>query len=153
MSKAKWIDAPNMPHLREPGEESIDLYPGLVVYERRKTGSITAGQSSLPLWAFIVDVVHAGFPKAAEEYSIENAEMTGGTLAGFLYWLLEQRGDFARLLLVLADVERQAHNMEQDVIPHDVAWWYHPEMKERVRDALQRCLDALEREANDEQSI
>ena len=38
---------------RNPAEESLGLYPGLVVDDGRQSGSITVGQSRLPLWSFI----------------------------------------------------------------------------------------------------
>lgn len=149
---------------REPAEESTDLYPGLVVCDNRHSGSITVGRSRLPVSAFV------GYESWAEVVAgwdyIEGPgyEWTHERHANFLYHLLEMRGEFARLLLVLADVERdegeRGENIEgcicprdADVIytdpacePHrlaDTPWWRYPPSIERVRVALENCLSTL----------
>jgi hypothetical protein len=144
--RPKWaMPFQGMPQLREPAEESTDIYSGLVVHDGRVCGSITAGQSRLPLWCLIPDVVDGGFKQVAKQWEDLHG-LTQEGFSDFLYNLLEQRGDFARLLLVLADVERQETEMEKKDKLITVSWWYHPEMKERVREALQRCLDVLNQE-------
>lgn len=138
----KWAMLSTMPQLREPAEESTDIYPGLVVHDGRVNGSITAGQSRLPLWALISSLTEGGFKQVAKDW--ENLHgLTEDNLGDFLYHLLEQRGDFARLILVLADVERRSLEIEETTEYLSVAWWLHPEMAGRVREALQRCLDVL----------
>lgn len=150
---------------REPREESVDLYPNLVVCDGRVSGSITVGRSRLPLWAFVPtaimdgwDTVEAGW-SPAERYGFKE-----GDLAAFLTNLLEMRGEFGRLLLVLADVERledereddfyQEHAPGETVIditdgtvhgaPIPGAWWDQADLRQRVVDQLRRCLDALD---------
>lgn len=134
-----------MPHLREPSEETTD-FPGLVIHDGRVTGSITAGHSRLPLWAFVHDLALTGWDSAVAS-QWEETYITKEQMADFLYFLLEQRGDFGRLLCVLADVEfvqSQAEEKSQD--PLTPAWWQVPEARQRVREALRRCLDALSEE-------
>lgn len=133
-----------IPYLREPGEESADLYPGLVVCDDRVTGSITAGRTRLPLWCLINELVGGGFPAIEVSRNLGGTGLTADVLGDFLYYLLEQRGDFGRLLLVLADVERQAMEREkasQD--PDSLTWWQDKGMRQRVIDALERCLNDL----------
>lgn len=144
---------------REPAEESVDLYPGLVVHDGRVSGSITAGPTRLPLWAFAgwdwSDVL-AGWDYIETEYG-----WTKQRHAGFLYDLLNVRGEFARLLLVLADAERRQMDREDDTTaPHGPVvqisiregdggvvlprpWYEDPEWSAPVREQLQRCLDLL----------
>jgi hypothetical protein len=131
-----------MPHLREPRVETED-YPNMVVHDGRVTGSITAGYSRLPLWCLIPDLVYAGFPYLQEQREDLHG-LTAESFSNFLYYLLEHRGDFGRLLCVLADVERQTAEMEKRGELDSVAWWYHPKMSQRVRDALKRCIESLE---------
>lgn len=128
-----------IPHLREPDEETED-YPGLVVHDGRVTGSITAGRSRLPLWCFVGEMIRRGWARVKRDRDI--TEIDKESLASFIYFLLEHRGDFGRLLCVLADVERQSS--EAETKSETFSWWYHPEMKARVRAALQRCIDSLD---------
>jgi hypothetical protein len=51
---------------REPSEESVDLYPGLVVHDGRVSGSITTGRSRLPLWAFMFVAIRDGWGGTSE---------------------------------------------------------------------------------------
>ena len=120
---------------RNPDEESVGLYPGLVVDDGRATGSITAGRTRLPLWAFITDVILEGKDAAWHGYDVGEHGLTPKDLAHFLYCLLELRGEFGRLLLVLANEER----MERALNP----WWERKTGRRRVRKQLQRCLDAI----------
>ena len=128
-----------IPHLREPDEETED-FPGVIVHDGRMTGSITAGRTRLPLWCFIADLVEHGWKHTEENRDI--TEITQEQLSSFLYYLLEHRGDFGRLLCVLADIERQSSEIQTR--GETFSWWYHPEMKARVRAALQRCIDSLD---------
>jgi hypothetical protein len=145
---------------RRPAEESVDLYPGLVVHDGRVTGSITASASRLPLWAFAgwdwSDVL-AGWDYIETEYG-----WTRERHAGFLRDLLNVRGEFARLLLVLADAERREQEREDEVTePHGPIvrislqdgdggvklpppWYEDDNLKQPVIDQLKRCLALLE---------
>jgi hypothetical protein len=124
-----------------PDVESIDLYPGLVVHDGRVTGSITVGESRLPLWAFAGwdwdEVVHGW------DYIETDYEWTREKQCEFLYSLLNLRGDFARLLLVMADAERIEHNRGAP-FSGPKNWWETKKHRKRVGDALRRCLEVLE---------
>lgn len=123
---------------RHPAVESDNLYPGLVVHDGRVTGSITVGKSRLPLWAFITwavgnwDEIESGYAPT------ENYGFTEKDLSSFLYNLMELRGEFGRLLLVLADAERCEHNTS------DKAWWQTKRHRKRVADQMRRCLAVLD---------
>lgn len=130
-----------IPHLRDPDQETED-YPRLVVCDARVTGSITAGYTRLPLWCFVPAMTREGWAKVKNDRNI--TEVTEAQLAEFLYYLLEARGDFGRLLCVLADVERRAARESERDENGCFTWWYHPKMKGRVRAALQRCIDSLD---------
>lgn len=146
---------------REPAEESLDLYPGLVVHDGRVNGSITAGRSRLPLWCFVSTAVRDGWDDVEHSWEPSRHGMTGEMFGEFLYDLLELRGEFGRLLLVLADAERREGELrgrwlsERDdgsgivAIPLDenadrpLSWWDYPLIVENVRAQLHRCLEAL----------
>jgi hypothetical protein len=142
---------------REPGDETTD-YPKFWVHDGRVTGQITAGQSRLPISTLLGsalyehwDMVEADYEPGAH-YSVELED-----LALFLHNLLQMRGEFARLLCVLADVERDESDREDEVLdpsgltvtwppehPDYVemppSWWELPETRKRVADALRACL-------------
>lgn len=135
------------PVWREPGEESIDLYPGLVVDDDRVTGSITFGCSRLPLWAVTADLVKGSGWESVErgweqlpEYGWDAQRM-----ADFLHDLLEARGEFARLLLVLADGQRTERESDD---PRVQAWWEQDCSRQRVLEQLERCAAALRSDAS-----
>ena len=125
---------------REPAQESVGLYPGLVVHDGRVSGSITLGASRLPAWCFRPD-----WPEWDAYYS--DQQETGAPhhgvsrqhLAGFVVDLFELRGEFARLLLVLADAER----CDRGRGLRELAWWETKRHRRRVRAQLRRCLAAL----------
>lgn len=122
---------------RQPGVESDDLYPGLSVHDSRVTGSIVVDHSRLPLWAFVWNAVNEGWEEVERGYSpTEHYGYTANDLGRFLYNLLEQRGEFGRLLLVLADAE--AHDRG------DRPWWETKRHRRRVADQLRLCLAKLE---------
>lgn len=127
---------------RHPGEESIDLYPGLVVSDgqhSRVTGSITAGRSRLPLWAFMGQAIQFGWDEeVAYNYEPEEYGWTKEQAAAFIHHLMELRGEFGRLLLVLADAERCEANGGRR------PWWSTKRHRKRVADQLRRCLEVLE---------
>lgn len=134
---------------RDPAEESMDLYPGLVVHDNRQTGSITAGRSRLPVWAFCTTAIlgqwseggkqYSGWGSVEGSYNPEEYGLTEEDFANFIYCLMELRGEFGRLLLVLADMERRER--------HWRSWWQTKVNRGRMRRQLRRCLavlDALE---------
>lgn len=118
---------------RNPPEETLGLYPGLVVADDRVSGSITLGQTRLPLWAIPVAFLEW------EEYADGEEGVTQTQAADFVHDLLELRGEFGRLLLVLANGER----LERRSGPYD-PWWERPRARQRVVAQLKRCLSALE---------
>jgi hypothetical protein len=126
---------------REPDEDSIGLYPNLVVHDGRVSGSITIGRSRLPLWAIIGEYSLGGWDGvlAGWDYIEADYKFTNRDFAAFLYYLLEQRGEFGRLLLVLADAERCEHRR-----PGGPAWWQTKRHRKRVADQMRRCLAVLE---------
>ena len=125
---------------RDPDEETED-YPGLVVHDGRVTGSITTGHSRLPLWAFAGIVARHGWSEAQGGWDPEQYGWTAEKHDEFVYNLLEARGEFGRLLCVLADVQRQ--ETERDTESRSDAWWETPDLAERVRVQLERCLGVL----------
>jgi hypothetical protein len=128
--------------LRNPPEETIGLYPDLVVHDDRVTGSITVGQTRLPLWAFVWNAIVEGWDVVKDSYGLNELNYSSDNLGSFLAHLLDQRGEFARLLLILADVERL------DRIRHergdDRFWDEIPRQRNRVIKQLKRCLKVLE---------
>ncbi len=125
---------PNSPFsaiLRFPGEQSDALYPGLVVHDERVTGSITIGPTRLPLWSRIAAIVEDGWS--------EDDELHGWTLAkmkDFLTSILNARGEFARLLLVLGNIEHQSHQ-------NDALWWADHKSSDCAAKQLQVCIDGM----------
>lgn len=117
---------------REPREETVD-YPGLVVHDGRVTGSITIGHTRLPVWAVVPSMMHDGAAHIREQYP---GEYEPQEIINFVYSLLDLRGEFARLLCVLAKAERNDCGA--------VGWWRRKTVRRRVRRALQRCVDALD---------
>lgn len=130
-----------LPGMRDPSEETED-YPGLIVRDGRRTGSLTAGHSRMPMSTVCTAVMHGDFDQWANgEDNIHG--VTVEDAIGFVHDLLEHRGDFARLLAVLADVQRLEWD-RQDEDMNLPSWWDHDESYRRVHDALVRCLDALD---------
>lgn len=146
---------------RNPAEESLGLYPGLVVDDGRQSGSITVGQSRLPLWSFIGTALALGWEEVERGWSpTEHYGFTEDDLSGFLHHLLNVRGEFGRLLLVLANAERleddrsdralDGHGPVVNVTPGDPSavqlppsWWEDDVLAIPVIRALTACLDAL----------
>lgn len=123
---------------RSPSEES-HIYPGLCLHDDRQTGSITAGCTRLPLWAFIGELVDGGYKAANYDYEVERCGLSQEALSEFLYCLMELRGDFGRLLLVMAEAERSERQN-----PRGTSWWKTKKHRKAVREQLRRCLDILE---------
>ncbi|MBC8142268.1 MAG: hypothetical protein H7Y38_12590 [Armatimonadetes bacterium] len=137
----EWVYQPR-PTSRIPPEESVDLYPGLCVHDTRVGGSITVSQSRLPVWAIVGMAITGGWDKVVDSWNYIEAEYdwTDNDMANFLRDLTEPRGEFGRLLLVLADVERQASSSSADP-----AWYEQAQMRDRVREQMRRCIDTLDR--------
>ena len=130
---------------REPPECTDDIYPGLSVWEERVSGSLTIKNSRLPLWAFVWPAITKGWEEADSGWGLSSYGYTADDLGQFLYYLFDLRGEFARLIAVLADVERLEDDRNGDVSPYDyVPWPQDPELRGRVVDQLRRCLSALE---------
>lgn len=150
---------------RRPGVESVGLFPGLVVWDDRVSGSITIGRSRLPIWSIIASAIVSGWDEV--EAGWEPTARYGFTeqhLVKFLHDLLQARGELARLLLILADVERLEQEREDAVFeehapgegvvditdgtvhghPLPGRWWDDDELRGRVVEQLRRCIDVLE---------
>lgn len=152
---------------RDPAEETRDLYPGLVVHDGRVGGSITLGPSRLPIWAIpLAFSLDEGWPYAAERYGVSESD-----LAEFARHLLSQRGEIARLLLMLAraaadDEREQAKEVERvgevtakngvrlieldtEAVASLPGQWHEEDSEARraIVAQFRRCLEALERSA------
>ena len=137
---------PNGPHIwRQPDEESLDLYPGLTLDDGRVSGSINIGRSRLPLWAIICTAIHQDWQAVEDGWSpTAHYGFTADDLSAFLYHLLELRGEFGRLLMVLADVERIGDERDDDEFAIDTApWWQMEDLRARVIEQLERCINVL----------
>ena len=120
--------------LRQPPEDTDDIYPGLTVCDNRVTGSINAGRTRLPLWAFVGTVVRESWDEADESFEIESVTgLTSRDLSEFLYNLLQMRGEFGRLVLLMAEVYRTGAD----------DWYEDAALRERMQAQLRRCLEAL----------
>lgn len=149
---------------REPAEESIDLYPGLVVCDNRVTGSITTGRSRLPLWAFAGVAIEHGWAEVESGWSPSEYGWDAEKLGEFIYFLLENRGELARLLCLMANAERVEYERSEEALaphgpvvrvkvfdtdPDDAVelpppWWAVPELRTPVLEQLKRCVAVLE---------
>lgn len=152
---------------REPDAETED-YPNLWVHDGRVTGSITVGQSRLPLWAIIGTAVTEDWQEVEDGWSPdEHYGFDANDLANFLNDLLQARGEFGRLLLTLANAERVEHEAEieildryadedgismvkiypetdPDAVPMPPPWWAGGPEANAVYEQLRRCLEVLE---------
>ncbi len=118
---------------REPATETYG-FPKLMVCDNMVTGSINVRETRLPLWAIITTAICEGWKAVEGRWSpTERYGYSKEDLAHFLYCLLEQRGEFGRLLLLLANVERSGRD----------AWWETAGRRHQIMKQLQRCLDAL----------
>jgi hypothetical protein len=120
---------------QRPGVEFDRLYPGLSVNDGRQSGSICYPGTRIPLWAHQWGAIDLD-DYAHDDDPIDEWEQTG---TAYVHHLMQQRGEFARLLLVLADAERcEAHRQDR------TAWWDTKRHRKRVGDQLRRCLAILE---------
>ncbi|MBC8137748.1 MAG: hypothetical protein H8F28_17850 [Fibrella sp.] len=127
---------------RIPPEETTDLYPGLCVDDERVGGAITISQSRLPVWAIMGTLIEDGWEAVVEGWDHVETDYgwTKEDMSNFLYFLTEPRGEFGRLLLLLAEMERRACSNGGDP-----PWYQRPESRVRVREQLQRCIGVLDR--------
>lgn len=117
---------------RKPPEETVDIYSGLVVQDNRVSGSITVRRTRLPLWTLIGTAIREDWEAVQEGWNVADYDYSADELADFLYHLLESRGEFARLLLEIANAHKQNN-----------FWWIDEEICENVRVQLRKCLDSL----------
>ena len=68
-----------------------------------------------------------------DSWDVEEYHYSAEEFSEFLYDLLEARGEFARLLLEIANANRE-----------NIHWWTDSGLSERVRDQLQICADSLD---------
>ena len=127
---------------RVPPEETVDLYPGLCVHDERVSGSITVSRSRLPVWAIIGTLIGEGWDAVVESWDYIETEYgwTKNDMSNFLYFLMESRGEFGRLLLTIAEAERKGNTDSGDQ-----PWYERPELRDRVREQLERCIGVLDR--------
>ena len=115
-------------------------FPKLMVDDDVVSGSINVRGTRLPLWAIITTAINEGWESIERGWSpTKHYNYTKVDLAHFLYCLLEQRGEFGRLLLLLAKVERLE------------CWWENEGARKRVMKQLQNCLDALNEVESDKE--
>ena len=120
-----------------------EFYPGLDVTDNVATTSITVKGTGLALWAFTGRLgAGEGFQHVVTDYGLP-ASFSEEEYYTFLHHLLECRGEFARLLCILANVERE----ESDAEDEDWSWW-ETDRKNRVIEQLKRCVVALEQHGN-----
>lgn len=158
---------------REPDAETSE-YPGLWVHDGRQSGSITFGKSRLPVWAVIGELFHGdGWDGVASNYNVTEYGWDEEQFANFIYNLMEMRGEFGRLVCMLANAERvegirddehmaqfaPAYGDEDGIQIHDMSieegdgktpwpdpWWVMPDITEPLIEQLKRCITALEGE-------
>ena len=107
-------------------------FPKLMVDDNVVTGSINVRNTRLPLWAIIHTAICEGWDSVERGWEPENHYgYTKEDFAHFLYLLLEQRGEFGRLLLLLANVGRLEY------------WRGNTNARRRVMRQLQNCIDSL----------
>ena len=114
------------------------LYPGLGVDDNMVSGSITVRGLRLPLWAFSYEAIVSGWDQVEAEYDPGVYGYEAAEFAEFITNLLSVRGDFARLLCVLAEAER-AERARGDLKP----WWRTKTHRRRVAAHLESCLQRL----------
>jgi len=82
-------------------------------------GSITVGSSRLPLWTLIATAIEENWDAVQDGWNVEEYNYTAEELFEFLYNLLDaRRGEFARLLLEIANPNRE-----------NIHWWTEEALK------------------------
>lgn len=119
-------------------------YPGLFVHDGIVSGSIRPG-GRLPLWCFMGLAVSDGWDReVANSYDPEQYGWDREAAAHFISNLLELRGEFGRLICILADEERRESEASARM---DMRGWYQKEKsRKRVLSALRSCIQAIEEE-------
>ena len=127
--------------LRQPAEETNDLYRGLCVCDDRVSGSITVGPSRLPLWTFVGILILENWESVVAEdgwpYIEKDYNWTQQMMADFLYYAMQSRGEFGRLTLLMAEMNRRSE-------VNEAAWLLDADNRREMKAQLQKCLDALE---------
>ncbi len=135
--------------LRDPPEETVDLYPGLVVCDERMSGSITFGRTRLPAYAVMGELCRNGWESVAADWpELIEQGWTAQRLATFACAVLEPRGELGRLLLLLADIERR--EWERSDKPNEDSWtrsWWTDDDRKALATALRAALACVEGEA------
>ena len=112
-------------------------FPKLMVDDDVVSGSINVRNTRLSLWAIITTAIREGWGAVEQGWSpTERYGYSKEDLSHFLYCLLEQRGEFGRLLLLLASVEKPEYH-------GNLTWWEITSARNRVMKQLQNCLDTL----------
>lgn len=114
---------------RFPAEETKNLYPNGCVHDGRGFGSLMVGGVA-PWW--IAGDTDWDVSDYTDDPKLEKEIRT------FVFHLLSLRGEYARLLLVLANAERTSTNTGGR------GWWKSGRQRTAVRSALKRCLDVLD---------
>lgn len=137
-TEKEWVYQPPATS-RIPPEESVDLYPGLCIHDTRVGGSATVSQSRLPIWTFIIVALENGWDAVVKAFDHIETEYdwTRSHMATFLYYLMQPRGELARL--VLADAERESSSNDES------SWYERAEMRGVVREQLNRCIGVFDR--------
>ena len=110
-------------------------YPGLSVHDGMSAGSIRM-EGAAALWAITATVLKFDWGFLSKSWG--DPEMTEDEFRSFIHNLMQQRGEFGRLVCVLADVERRSHANK--------VWWQTKTQRRRMIAQLQRCIDALQEE-------
>ena len=120
--------------------DATEGYPLLFIHDNVQAGSITFGRTRLPVWAPRWEIVDL------DEYvtDAEPHDEWKDTAEAFVRDLLDQRRDFARLLLAVADAQRQERGWESHDWGQPFGWERDDDLKAPVVEALRRCLAALE---------
>lgn len=117
---------------RHPAKQT-NSYPKLMVNDNIMSGSINIRDTRLPLWAIIYTAINEGWNQVESGWSpTKRYNFQKDDLAHFIYCLLEQRGEFARLLLLLANAENKSD-----------CWWEKRTHRNKVLIQLKRCINAL----------
>lgn len=143
---------------RRPDYKADDIYPPFGCWDKMRAGGVNISGSRLLVHDVLWSLVAGGWDRAVNEFT---PPCSPDEYRRFLHDLLDARGEFGRLLLVLAAAERmerdrdEADGDEHFATAHPrsnlcdcgripVSWWEDAEMRQPVIDQLRRCLAALE---------
>jgi hypothetical protein len=131
---------------------------------------MTFGESRVPLWCITGELINGeGWSGVEDGWNLSELGWTSNDFANFLYNLLEMRGEFGRLVAMLANAERveqersDEHFAQQTPVagddevsifnmsleegdgktPHPASWWEMDDVRLPLIEQLQRCIDAL----------